>query len=416
MPLKPLFGTLNATLSKTLVTNAPKYRRIVEPFGDSGTWALELKKRRPREHTLNIVDIDLFAAMSFVQNPSVADKSRIKSFDWISSQETFDKVAAITATEGPEQFYKFFYTKKFGMRMGPEELPTYDMLSQGKDIRPLLFALPLMKVGLRNVTLLNDDPLSVLGSAGGSDTFLILLPKEESDVTAVKGRLKGLGANVFFAVKVPDADEAFVWAKAFPDQTSAITVPSIMLNKMAVVTNYPNKLVPLDPDGEMAMGGTQQSASAVTLWRRVYRDPRAAAIRATALQSPTKATEQQAVLERFVYDAAARVVRRETAAIAKLAKRYASDNDGYRKAVEQFYGEHWHFVSDTMRISRGDAVWYCSDQVEAVSNGLADVVADFEPASVERLAHLALHAHGINLSADWPTLEEVKREYGTSEV
>ena len=122
--------------------------------------------------------------------------------------------------------------------------------------------------------------------------------------------------------------------------------------------------------------------------------------------------EQVAVLERYVYDAAARVVRKETAAIGKIAKRYASDTDGYRNAVDEFYNEHWHFVAEAMRVSRGDAVWYCTDQLRAVKNGLINVIADFEPASVERLASMALGTHGINVSNEWPTLEELKQEYG----
>jgi len=412
MAVKPLFGTLNATLSKTLAQNAPKYRRIVEPFGDGGTWALELKKRRPKEHTVNIVDPDLFAALTFVQNPSGADKARLKSFDWVSSQETFDKVMAITVTEGVEHFYKFFYVKKFGMRMSPEQPPTYDLLSQGKDIKPLLFGLPLMKVGLKRVTILNDDPISVMNSGGGSDTFLILLPKEESHVNSARQRLKSNSASVFFAVKVADGDEAFVWAKAFPEQTSAITVPSIMLNKMAVVTTYPNKLVPLDPEGGMVMDDTGAAAVSVRRWRRVYRDPRVLALRQLLAPAASEDPAMKRALEQYVYDAAARVVRRETAAIGKIAKRYASDRDAYQEAVDEFYNEHWHFVAEAMRVSRGDAVWYCTDQLRAVKNGLINVIADFEPASVERLASMALGTHGINVSNEWPTLEELKQEYG----
>jgi HK97 family phage portal protein len=68
--------------------------------------------------------------------------------------------------------------------------------------------------------------------------------------------------------------------------------------------------------------------------------------------------------------AADRVVRRETAAIAKAAQKYAKDRDGFARWSEQFYGEqHVDFVAGAMAMSFGEAARYCDEQRTRLATG-----------------------------------------------
>ena len=245
--MKPPFGTLNARLAETIISNAPKYRAISEPFGDGGTLALELAKRKPKTHNLNVEDESLFSVFLTVQKLSISDRKRLKGFDWVASSETFDKAVAITATEGPEFLYRFLYLKKVGMKMAgadPADPPQFDVLSAGDDVSDVLMGLPIMKVGLKGVTLTNDDPMTHV--SGGGD-FLVLLPKKPEHVDAVKSRLGSLGGTFFFAEKVADGTEVIDLAKQYPTFiVSGQKVASIMMGSFAMVTNYDSGLVPID--------------------------------------------------------------------------------------------------------------------------------------------------------------------------
>jgi len=127
------FGELG--IAKTIAMNAPKYTRIVEPFADMGTVALYPGMKKPKEHIVNIEDETIFQIMLFMQGYSAADKKALKSFDWVASQETFDAALAISATEGAEHFYRFFYLKKFGVKAkDPEQPPTFDALRLGDEM------------------------------------------------------------------------------------------------------------------------------------------------------------------------------------------------------------------------------------------------------------------------------------------
>jgi hypothetical protein len=244
--VKPPFGTLNATLAKTIAANAPKYRRIVEPFGDGGTFALHLAKRRPKEHVLNLVDPELFAAFVTAQKATSGDLRRLKRMDWVGSQEAFDAVIGITASEGVDALYRFLYLKKFGMAMGPDQPMEFDLLATGRDESDVLMGLPLMRALLKGVTVTNDDPLSVM-SNGGSGTFTILLPKTAEDAEAVRGRLSGLSGEFFFAAKAKDTAEVLDASKTYSQYTvSALKAASIMMATYTVLSNYASELTPID--------------------------------------------------------------------------------------------------------------------------------------------------------------------------
>jgi hypothetical protein len=245
--VKPPFGALNATLAKTIAANAPRYRRIVEPFGDGGTFGLHIAKRRPRQHVLNVVDPELFAAFTATQRATSADLRRLKRLDWVGSQKAFDAVMSITATEGVEALHRFLYLKKFGMAMGPDQPMEFDLLAVGRDASDVLTGLPLMRALLKGVTITNDDPLSVMSSNSKSGTFMILLPKTPEDADAVRGRLSGLGGEFFFAAKVKDTAEVIDASKKYNQfNVSALKAASIMMATYAVVSNYDSELSPID--------------------------------------------------------------------------------------------------------------------------------------------------------------------------
>ena len=241
------FGEIG--FAKRIALNAPKYSRIVEPFADNGTLALYLGKRKPKQHIVNIEDEVLFAVMLFVQTLSAADKKRLKSFNWVGSPEAFDAAVAITATEGADLFYRYFYLNKFSAKtLDKEAPPEFDFLALGKDHKALLYALPPMRVGLKPVTLSNEDPLSVMGS-GSAGTFSVLLPKKPEHIDAVESRLPGMAGEFFYAKKSMSSADLFESVAQISDSmnVSTFAASTIMMAQMEVRTNYSSRMVPLEP-------------------------------------------------------------------------------------------------------------------------------------------------------------------------
>lgn len=236
-------------IGKTVAMNSPKYTRIVEPFGDGGTFALYLAKKPPKTHLVNLEDETLFALYTFAKEHTAVDKRTLKGYDWVSSPETFDKVAAIAATDGPELYYRFFYLKKFAAKSkDPEAPPAYDWLKLGHDMGSIIYGLPVEKVGLKKVELVLGDPLVAMAGASGADTFVILAPKTPEQVDAVESRLP-LSSPFFYAKKVKDTQVLFDDATTVGDRmvVSHMAASSIMMATMELRTNYDTKLPIVDP-------------------------------------------------------------------------------------------------------------------------------------------------------------------------
>lgn len=241
--MKPPFGTMNNTIAKTIAQNAPKYSKIVEPFGDSGSFALYIAKIPAKTHLLNIVEPELFTAFTFMQNYSSSDLNSLKKMDWTGSLETFNQILTITDVEGTNFIYKFLYLKKFGMKMKDGSV-SFDVLSTGKNIANILYSFPLMKSLIKKVTLSNVDPLTLIPSDG----FMILLPPHDQ-IENVKAKLSSLDGNFFFAGKAADGDEIVQDAQSLSSlHVSGLPAASIMMNKFAVITDYDSKITPIDPD------------------------------------------------------------------------------------------------------------------------------------------------------------------------
>jgi HK97 family phage portal protein len=119
--------------------------------------------------------------------------------------------------------------------------------------------------------------------------------------------------------------------------------------------------------------------------------------------TPPSQGQQQALTSRgllkatlAVHDNAIRVMRRERAAVAKLAKKYASDVEGWRAGLRDFYGEHAGFVAQTMRVPAAVARAYAAGHGSTFeTNGAAVLLDDeayggWERFEADELAALAL--------------------------
>lgn len=85
-------------------------------------------------------------------------------------------------------------------------------------------------------------------------------------------------------------------------------------------------------------------------------------------------------------DAAARVVRREVAAMRKLAERTGGSGEAWAAGVTEFYADHGRHVAEMMRIPEHDAIQYARDQRDELLARGPDALADWE---TERASHLA---------------------------
>jgi len=243
-----LFGDLNSTMARTISENSPKkYRQIIEPFGDGGTYSLYTKKKKPKTHIVNIVDEKLFNAFLFIKNISGSEKSQLKKSDWIGSKETFDSVQQINATSGAMFFYQFYYTKHFAARQKDENDPLiFDVSKIGVDVSSKLLGIPEMRTALKIVQFTNETPSNLIKSGG--DTFLILLPSLPEDKDSTRNKLKSISGNFYYSAKVKEFTDTVLDSNEFINmQVSSITVATIMMGNYSVIKNYETKLLlPID--------------------------------------------------------------------------------------------------------------------------------------------------------------------------
>ncbi len=250
-----MYGELK--LAKKIADNSPKkYMRIVEPFGDGGTYALYLAKKKPKEHILNIQDPVKFAMMTFLKNQTNEDKRKLKGFDWSATSETFDKVMKITATEGAEFYYKKMFEMSFGnMQKDKTQMMTFDYLQNGQNIKTIIYELPLQKLGLKNVQISNEaDPISIIKKYDAPGTFMILLPFSPEHIQAVEALLP-LQSSFFFTKKVMDINMLYDFARENKKdmKVSYMASTSIMIADMEVLTNYQTSLQIVEPPSNQTM-------------------------------------------------------------------------------------------------------------------------------------------------------------------
>lgn len=71
----------------------------------------------------------------------------------------------------------------------------------------------------------------------------------------------------------------------------------------------------------------------------------------------------------IVTESAARLLRKEIAAVQKFAVRHAADGDAFAGAVTGFYVEHAALVEQTLQMSAEDAGGYCAGQAAQIVGG-----------------------------------------------
>lgn len=95
----------------------------------------------------------------------------------------------------------------------------------------------------------------------------------------------------------------------------------------------------------------------------------------------------KAQLRMLASDAGGRVVRKEIAAMGKLAEKATGDE--WRSGVEAFYREHADFVAKTLRIADHVARSYCARQRDDLLVRGADALLDWEAERIPELTELA---------------------------
>jgi HK97 family phage portal protein len=133
-----------------------------------------------------------------------------------------------------------------------------------------------------------------------------------------------------------------------------------------------------DPLTPLNMTQGQDGAVAVT-----YAQPLAAL-------GPGERSAVAGHLRLFASDAAARVVRREIAAMQKLAERSAGDPGGWTSGVRTFYAEHADHVTQALHVSPHEAQRYSRDQQAALLAQGPTAMEDWLVDRVDALTHLAM--------------------------
>lgn len=95
-------------------------------------------------------------------------------------------------------------------------------------------------------------------------------------------------------------------------------------------------------------------------------------------------------------ESAARLVRKEIAALGKAASRIGDDRKAWAEAVTDFYGSHVDLVSQAMQIPRGAAATYCEGCVQDL---LKEGPAALDNWLTGRLMELA----DLAMGEDWPS-------------
>jgi len=92
-----------------------------------------------------------------------------------------------------------------------------------------------------------------------------------------------------------------------------------------------------------------------------------------------------------LHDNAVRCLRRERAAVEKLAKKHPSDVEAWQAGLRDFFSDHAGFVSQTMRISIETARGYAAQHgSELELKGIVVHTDDWERYEADELSALAM--------------------------
>jgi hypothetical protein len=107
---------------------------------------------------------------------------------------------------------------------------------------------------------------------------------------------------------------------------------------------------------------------------------------------PTPPDEGNAKAEAIAVESAARLLRKEIAAVSALAVKHAASEDDFVAAVSAFYVKHAVLVAQTLQIEQAEAEAYCAGQCRQLLDGPWYTALDLwrEPNYAAGLAALAL--------------------------
>lgn len=112
--------------------------------------------------------------------------------------------------------------------------------------------------------------------------------------------------------------------------------------------------------------------------------------------APQSAERGNGHYQALLYESAGRALRRETKRLSELARRHAADPLAWKAAVDEFYGEHTRFLSESLCVPRDQAARYCGDRAARLrQNGVA-MLEDGDGIALGKLVVLMMEDHGEN--------------------
>ena len=111
---------------------------------------------------------------------------------------------------------------------------------------------------------------------------------------------------------------------------------------------------------------------------------------ASGSPAPGQTAPRNAILEGIALEAAARVVRKEVAAVTKAAKRFAAEQEGFEEWVREFYAEHAALVAESMNMPLETANLYAAMQRDQILAGGVGVIETWDEDRPSELAGLTL--------------------------
>jgi HK97 family phage portal protein len=102
----------------------------------------------------------------------------------------------------------------------------------------------------------------------------------------------------------------------------------------------------------------------------------------------------------LAYEAGQRIVRREIAAVTKLAQKHANDPDGWKSGLQAFYQDHAGFVAETLKVSMPAAREYAAEHGLALANQGVVAMDDWGHVVASELAAWALEGTRTGAGAE----------------
>lgn len=108
-----------------------------------------------------------------------------------------------------------------------------------------------------------------------------------------------------------------------------------------------------------------------------------------ATSTPLQLSGPSSQLRLLASDNAARVIRKEVAAVTRLRAKTEGDDAAWAAGLEEFYADHASWVADTMRIPIHEARRYVAEQLATLRADGPDAMADWETTRASALADLS---------------------------